>query len=92
MAATFLRRRRLLTQVQEGDLQRSGILKMAGGLGLVALYPLLQPHIGFAVTLGGICFLVALLLRARVWVAVLTALGTVLFIYLVFINLLGLSL
>lgn len=92
LIVAFLHRQRLAGQVAEEGVRRGGLLKMAGGLGLVALYPFVQPLIGFAAALGAVCFLTALLLRAKIWVAALTALGTVLFIHLVFVTLLGLSL
>ncbi len=92
LAIAFLRRQRLAGQAAEDAVRQGGLLKMAGGLSLVALYPFVQPLTGFAVALGAVCFLTALLLRAKIWVAALTALGTVLFIHLIFFNLLGLSL
>ncbi len=71
---------------------RSSWLRLLGGIGLVVSYPFLQPLIGFVATLGLICFFMAILLKAKIWTAALTAATTVLLIYLAFSNLLGVAL
>lgn len=67
-------------------------LKLFGGLGLVAIYPILHPHLGFLPTLGMVCLGMGFLLGVKPWIAVVSALGTVLFIFLTFEQLLGVSL
>ncbi|MBX2877989.1 MAG: tripartite tricarboxylate transporter TctB family protein [Saprospiraceae bacterium] len=68
------------------------LLKLGGGVLLVGLYPILQPLMGFMVSLGLVCLGVALLLGIKPWIAVASALGTVLFIFVTFEMLLGVSL
>lgn len=70
----------------------SSLLKLAIGLGLVGLYPLLQPLLGFIVSLGLICLGIALLLGVKPWIAVVSAVATVLFIFFTFEMLLGVTL
>ena len=77
---------------KEPDQQQTGGLKFAGGLALVALYPILQPLIGFMGSLGVICLGIALLLGVKPWIAIASALGTVLFIFITFEILLGVTL
>ncbi len=67
-------------------------LKWGGGVIVVALYPVLQPLLGFMVSLGLICLGVGLLLGIKPWIALVSALGTVLFIFVTFEILLGVSL
>lgn len=67
-------------------------LKLFGGLGLVVIYPILHPYLGFLPTLGIVCLGMGLLLGVKPWIAVVSALGTVLFIFLTFEQLLGVSL
>lgn len=76
----------------EANLQEAAGLKFAGGLALVALYPILQPVIGFMGSLGVICLGIALLLGVKPWIALVSALGTVLFIFITFEMLLGVTL
>jgi putative tricarboxylic transport membrane protein len=93
LLVTNLRRRRgQMEGTAEESIDPRGILRLALGIGLVILYPFLRNWMAFIPSLLPVCFLVALLLRAKVWVAALTALGTVLFIHLIFTSLLGLSL
>lgn len=73
-------------------LQQASLLKLGGGVILVGLYPILQPLIGFMGSLGLVCLGVALLLGIKPWIAVVSALGTVLFIFVTFEMLLGVSL
>ncbi len=77
---------------KEANQQQAGGLKFAGGLALVALYPILQPLIGFMGSLGVICLGIALLLGVKPWIAFASALGTVLFIFITFEMLLGVTL
>jgi len=67
-------------------------LKLFGGLGLVVIYPILHPHLGFLPTLGIVCLGMGFLLGVKPWIAVVSAFGTVLFIFLTFEQLLGVSL
>ena len=67
-------------------------IRLLSGIGLIIIYPFLQPLIGFIPTLAIICFFIAVLLKVRIWLAASTALITVLLIYLVFTNLLGVAL
>ena len=67
-------------------------LKLFGGLGLVVIYPILHPYLGFLPTLGMVCLGMGFLLGVKPWIAVVSALGTVLFIFLTFEQLLGVSL
>ena len=68
------------------------LLILLGGAGLVALFPFLQQYIEFVVALGIICFCFGLLLKVKWWKAAITATVTSLFIYLVFVMILGVSL
>ncbi len=77
---------------KEANQQQAGGLKFAGGLALVALYPILQPLIGFMGSLGVICLGIALLLGVKPWIAFASALATVLFIFITFEMLLGVTL
>ena len=79
-------------EVLSSTTSRTGLLRLAAGIGLIILYPFLQPHLSFAPTLGLVCFGVALLLGVRIWIAGLTALLTVLFIFLTFNQLLNVPL
>lgn len=72
--------------------EKPSLLKLGGGVILVAAYPILQPLIGFMFSLGLVCLGVALLLGIKPWIAVVSALGTVLFIFVTFEMLLGVSL
>lgn len=72
--------------------EHPSLMKLAGGVILVAVYPILQPLIGFMGSLGLVCLGVALLLGIKPWIAVVSALGTVLFIFVTFEMLLGVSL
>ena len=92
LALSWLSRKQLNREAGYEPFSARGLSRMAAGIGLVGLYPLVQAQLGFMAALSMVCFLAALLLKARVWVAALTALGTVLFVRLIFINLLGLSL
>jgi len=76
----------------EANPQQARGLKFAGGLALVALYPILQPLIGFMGSLGVICLGIALLLGVKPWIAIASALATVLFIFITFEMLLGVTL
>ncbi|MEZ5043247.1 MAG: tripartite tricarboxylate transporter TctB family protein [Saprospiraceae bacterium] len=78
--------------VIEKSALQSGLLRFGGGIGLVALYPLVHPYLGFIPTLGIICMGIGLLLGIRPWVAAVSTVGTVLFIFLTFDKLLGVSL
>lgn len=79
-------------QGSKGMAQQSSLMKFGGGVLLVGLYPVLQPLIGFMASLGLICLGVALLLGIKPWIAVVSATGTVLFIFVTFEMLLGVSL
>ncbi|NRB53562.1 MAG: tripartite tricarboxylate transporter TctB family protein [Saprospiraceae bacterium] len=72
--------------------EKPSLLKLGGGVILVAAYPILQPLIGFMLTLGLVCLGVALLLGIKPWIAIVSALGTVAFIFVTFEMLLGVSL
>jgi len=68
------------------------LLILTVGMILIFLFPLITTQLNFIVALGLICFAFGLLLDVMWWKAGLTALMTSLFIYLVFIQLLGVSL
>lgn len=68
-------------------------LRLGGGVGLLVLFPLVAPHLGFKLSLGLVCLGFGLLFRLKPWwLAVLAAAGTVLFVYLTFSKLLGVPL
>jgi putative tricarboxylic transport membrane protein len=67
-------------------------LRLVGGVGVLALFPLAAPYLGFMATLGLVCFSFGLLFRLKPWSAALAALGTVLFVYLTFTKLLSVPL
>lgn len=78
---------------QAQEIERdSSFLKLGGGVILVAAYPILQPLIGFILSLGLVCLGIALLLGIKPWIAVVSATGTVLFIFVTFEILLGVTL
>ncbi len=86
----FMREEAEQESASVGD--RYGVVRLLSGVVLVALYPILRAYLGSMPALGLICFSLALLLRVEVWKGALAALGTVLFIYLTFVQLLGVSL
>jgi len=67
-------------------------LRLGGGIGVLILFPLVSPHLGFKITLGLVCLSFGLLFKLKSWIAVLAALGAVLFVYLTFSKLLGVAL
>lgn len=67
-------------------------LRLGGGIGILILFPILSPHLGFKVTLGLVCLSFGLLFKLKPWLAGVAALGAVLFVYLTFSKLLGVSL
>lgn len=69
-----------------------GLGRVGLGLLLVVLYPLLQTWLGFIPTVSVISFAIACALRARLIVALSTALLSTLAIYWVFTGLLGVPL
>ena len=81
----------LVSEIRMGA-NKPGLIRLGVGIAAVACYPLLQPYLGFAPTLAIICFGIALLLGIRIWIAALSSVGTVLFIFLTFEKLLGVSL
>lgn len=80
------------TQKEEAQPGHSALLKLVGGLALVGLYPLLQPLLGFMASLGLICLGIGLLLSVKPWIALVSAVCTVLFIFFTFEILLGVTL
>jgi len=69
-----------------------GLLRAGLIIALASLYPLLQDRLGFVPTVSVLSFMVASLLRARLWVAALTAIGGTIFINLIFTRFLGVPL
>ena len=69
-----------------------GLNRLALGIGLVALYPLMQGWLGFIPTVSVLSFVVAVALKARLVVAALTALLSTLLLYWLFTGLLGVPL
>lgn len=67
-------------------------LRVAAGLGLVALYPLLQGRVGFIPTVSALSLGVAILLGVNPLTAGLTAIGGSTLIYFSFTRLLGVPL
>jgi len=71
---------------------RPGILRIVLVVGVVALYPVVAPAIGFVASLSVVSVVVALLLRARPVPATVAAVGGSILIYLLFTRLLGVPL
>ena len=82
---------------KRGDVRRPrpsgpGTLRLVLGLGLVALYPVLQNALGFIPAVAALSFFVAYTLKARPLVAALTSVLGALAIYWTFTGLLGVPL
>ena len=69
-----------------------GLARLMLGVGLVALYPLVQTWLGFIPTVSLLSFVVAYVLKARPIVAAATALLSTLVIYWLFTGVLGVPL
>ncbi len=69
-----------------------GLARLMLGVGLVALYPLVQTWLGFIPTVSLLSFVVAYVLKARPVVAAVTALLSTLVIYWLFTGVLGVPL
>ncbi len=69
-----------------------GLARLMLGVGLVALYPLVQTWLGFIATVSLLSFVVAYVLKARLVVAAVTALLSTLVIYWLFTGVLGVPL
>ncbi len=69
-----------------------GLARLMLGVGLVALYPLVQTWLGFIPTVSLLSFVVAYVLKARPVVAAATALLSTLVIYWLFTGVLGVPL
>lgn len=69
-----------------------GLARLILGVGLVALYPLVQTWLGFIPTVSLLSFVVAYVLKARPVVAAATALLSTLVIYWLFTGVLGVPL
>ena len=69
-----------------------GVARLALGVGLVALYPLMQPWMGFIPTVSLLCFVIAVVLKVRLVVAALTAVVGTLLLYGLFTGVLGVPL
>ena len=70
----------------------SGLVRLALGLGLLALYPLMQGGLGFIPTVSLLSFVIAVVLKARLTVAALTAVLSTVLLYWLFTGLLGVPL
>ena len=70
----------------------AGVVRLALGVGLVALYPVAQAWLGFIPTVSIICFVVAVALKVRWYVAALTAVAGTLLLYGLFTGVLGVPL
>ncbi len=81
--------RQMLHQLRSN---RPGLFRFTLGVGLVALYPLLQNLLGFIPTITILSFAIALMLKARLVVAAGTALLSALLLYGLFTGLLGVPL
>jgi putative tricarboxylic transport membrane protein len=71
---------------------KKGIIPLIAGCSLVFLFPFLLTYFDFIPVLAITSLAFGLLLQVKIWKAMLTALITALFIYLIFIIGLGLSL
>ncbi len=69
-----------------------GLARLALGIGLIALYPLMQGWVGFIPTISILSFVVAIVLKARLIVAAITALLSTLALYGLFTSVLGVPL
>ena len=69
-----------------------GLIRLALGIGLLALYPLMQGWLGFIPTISILSFFVAIVLKARLIVAAITALLSTFALYGLFTGLLGVPL
>jgi putative tricarboxylic transport membrane protein len=88
-----LRKPQSRQEQQDGPPRRlPAALRVAAGLGLVVLYPLLQDIVGFILTVSSLSFGVALLLGVRPLTALVTAVAGGALIYLFFTRLLGVPL
>lgn len=69
-----------------------GVARLALGVGLVALYPVMQSWLGFIPTVSLLCFVVAVALKVRWYVAAITAVLGTLLLYGLFTGVLGVPL
>ena len=69
-----------------------GVARLALGVGLVALYPLMQTWLGFIPTISILCFVIAVALKVRLVVAAVTAVLGTLLLYGLFTGVLGVPL
>ena len=69
-----------------------GVARLALGVGLVALYPVMQTWMGFIPTVSILCFVIAVVLKVRLVVAALTAVVGTLLLYGLFTGVLGVPL
>lgn len=92
LVASCLQRRVQLRRAARPGLSWTGLARLLLGLGLVALYPLAQAGVGFIPAVAVLSFVVAYTLKARPFVAALTALLSALLLYGTFTGLLGVPL
>ena len=69
-----------------------GVMRLALGVALVALYPLMQAWMGFIPTVSLLCFVIAVVLKVRLIVAALAAVAGTLLLYGLFTGVLGVPL
>lgn len=67
-------------------------LRLGSGMLMLILFPWVSEFLGFKVALGLVCLVFGLLFRLKPWLALVAALGAVLFVYLTFSKLLGVPL
>ncbi len=75
-----------------GRLAWAGVARLALGVGLVALYPVMQTWLGFIPAISILCFVVAVALKVRWIVAAVVAVAGTLLLYGLFTGVLGVPL
>ena len=83
---------RLAAEFRSFTLPGYGLLRIALVVGLGLLYPLFHRQVGFVPTSAALIFGVALLLRAKWWLAAIVTVASTWGIYLAFTRLLGVPL